>query len=355
MQKDQKMVLILGPIPKEGGVTTYIEETVCFLLKNEFDICIVTFTSLDKSSELLQNLVDRSVKILRLPHDAFEFYKLIISRNIVIIVSNLYYSTLLPFLPFKNKVHVLHGFGKIESGIKRFAIGNLSNLIGDYFSSRVIANSYLTSSINRVLGVKYSEVVPWGVPNIFSQAEIDFSKNREIDLLYIGRIHSSKGLIQIAEGISLCQSTYNTKVNFHVVGGLDYSSDFYVSLRKSLAFVDTKFHGYVSKQDMLKLYTNAKLFISLNPDEPFGFSYIEALACGTPIIAPRGSGISAFVNDGVALLVDVNGESISKSIYDGLSYQWDRSYISDFSNKMFTWEKSGNIILDTVQRLDKGK
>jgi glycosyltransferase involved in cell wall biosynthesis len=346
MPREQKIALILGPIPKEGGVTTYIEEITAFLLRKNYFVYILTFTKSDRSSEFLRESLDNFVEILLLPQDIYNLYKLIISANITIIVSNLYYSLLLPFIPSKRKVHVLHGFGKVETGIARFLIGNLSNLIGNYFSSRVIANSYLTSSVNRVLGIKNSEIAPLGIPNIFSQAEVDFHKSREIDLLYVGRIHPSKGLIRIAEGISLCQSTYNIKVNFHIVGDLSSSLAYQERLEKLLFSVDVKFYGYVCKQDLLKLYTNAKLFISLNPDEPFGFSYVEALACGTPVIAPLGSGISAFVNDKVALLINVDSQSISTSIFSGLSNHWNRAYISEFSKEMFAWEKSGNLILD---------
>jgi len=346
MRREQRVALILGPIPKEGGVTTYIEGITAFLFRKNFFVYILTFTKSDRSSEFLQESFDKPVKILFLPQDVYNLYKLIISESITIIVSNLYYSLLLPFIPSKRKVHVLHGFGKVESGIARFLIGNLSNLIGNYFSSRVIANSYLTSSVNRVLGVKNSEVAPWGVPNVFSQTKVDLPKSREIDLLYVGRIHASKGLIQIAKGVSLCQSTYNIKLNFHIVGDLSSSLVFKENLEKLLFSVDVKFHGYVCKQDLLKLYTNAKLFISLNPDEPFGFSYVEALSCGTPVIAPLSSGISAFVNDKVALLINVDSQSISKSIFSGLSNHWNRAYISEFSKEMFSWEKSGNLILD---------
>jgi glycosyltransferase involved in cell wall biosynthesis len=49
----------------------------------------------------------------------------------------------------------------------------------------------------------------------------------------------------------------------------------------------------------------------INFDEPFGFSVVEAMACGTPVVAMRRGSMSELVLDGEnGLLIDVGGEVV---------------------------------------------
>ncbi|MDO8498206.1 MAG: glycosyltransferase, partial [bacterium] len=51
-----------------------------------------------------------------------------------------------------------------------------------------------------------------------------------------------------------------------------------------------EFLGQVSDEDKIKLYTEAKALIVAAPEEDFGITVVEAMACGTPVIALREGG-----------------------------------------------------------------
>jgi len=56
--------------------------------------------------------------------------------------------------------------------------------------------------------------------------------------------------------------------------------------------------GTVSDEELVKLYSQAKAFLALSKDEDFGITPVEAMACGTPVIAYNGGGYKETVVDG---------------------------------------------------------
>ena len=62
------------------------------------------------------------------------------------------------------------------------------------------------------------------------------------------------------------------------------------------------FSGY-EEQDMARLYKNSDCFVLASRGEGFGMVYLEALACGTPVIATGWGGQTDFLNDTNSLLV----------------------------------------------------
>jgi glycosyltransferase involved in cell wall biosynthesis len=347
-QKLRKTIMILGPIPKEGGVTTFIEELIRISLQKDYITCIVTFTKAKNSSNFIVNYSSPFLVKFFLPKDFYDFLIFTLKNEVTFTISNVYYSCMLSLLKSKAKIHVLHGFGNLETNFLKFIIGNLSNIIGYKFSQKVIANSYLTSSVNRVFGVKYSVVTPWGIPKNFELDTVKESFQRDIDLLYVGRICLTKGLMLILKALSRILNNSNQRINFHLVGALKENLKTHQELQQA-SLDNITYHGYLEKEKIVEIYSRSKLFISLNPEEPFGFTYVEALACGTPIIVPKGCGIAPFLDSRLALLVDMNEHSISETIEYGLSKSWDANEIVSVTRNIFSWERVNEIIFDAYK------
>jgi phosphatidylinositol alpha-1,6-mannosyltransferase len=131
-------------------------------------------------------------------------------------------------------------------------------------------------------------------------------------LLTVGRLYARKGMDRVIESLLLLQQAFPDLV-YLVVGEGPYREDL-VNLASSLGVADRLIlAGEVSDNELADYYALGDLFIMANrtlPDgdtEGFGLVFLEANACGVPVIAGRDGGSPDAVSDGVnGLVIDGN-------------------------------------------------
>lgn len=136
--------------------------------------------------------------------------------------------------------------------------------------------------------------------------DFPFDARGSDDLLFFGRMHPDKGA---AEAIAVANATDRSLAMYGIVQDQGYYERSVVP-----ALNDRVTHpGAVGGEDRTRALGHAAALLHLiNFDEPFGLSVIEAMACGTPVIAINRGSMPELIDHGVTgFLVDSVDEAIA--------------------------------------------
>ncbi len=127
------------------------------------------------------------------------------------------------------------------------------------------------------------------------------------DLLFFGRIHPDKGA---REAIEVALKATRPIGLYGIVQDEGY---FAGEVAPLLDDRRARYHGPVGGDARLAALGRARALLHLvNFDEPFGLSVVEAMACGTPVIASRRGSMPEIIEHGVnGFLVDSADEALA--------------------------------------------
>jgi len=123
-------------------------------------------------------------------------------------------------------------------------------------------------------------------------------------LLFFGRIHPDKGAVEAIDAAERCGITL-------IIAGIVQDQRYFEELVAPRLDGDrVSFIGPVGPAERLELLGGADALLHLiGFDEPFGYSVVEAMACGTPVIAFRRGSMPELIVDGTTgfLVDDIDG------------------------------------------------
>ena len=159
------------------------------------------------------------------------------------------------------------------------------------------------SDADRAPSLRYAATVHHGIPI----DDFPFDPRGSDDLLFFGRIHPDKGA---GEAIRAAAAAGRRLIMAGIVQDEAYNA------REVAPFVDgdrVDFRGVLGGTDRVRALGSAHAMLHLiGFDEPFGLSVIEAMACGTPVIAYRRGSMPELIDDGVTgFLVDNFDEAVA--------------------------------------------
>lgn len=133
--------------------------------------------------------------------------------------------------------------------------------------------------------------------------EFPFDPAGSEDLLFFGRMHPDKGA---AEAIAVAQAT-GRRLNLY---GIIQDQGYFDRAVKPHLTDRIVYHGPVGGEARLQALGQARALLHLiNFDEPFGLSVVEAMACGTPVIAINRGSMPELITPETGVLVSSVAEA----------------------------------------------
>ena len=105
---------------------------------------------------------------------------------------------------------------------------------------------------------------------------------------------------------------------------------------------DIAFVGDQTQDNLNKLYNISDVLAVPSRVEGFGLVAVEALACGTPVVATNNGGMTDFINESVGALVDVEDDvMLEKEISKILKEErvFDRAELANYAKERYSEEK----------------
>lgn len=134
--------------------------------------------------------------------------------------------------------------------------------------------------------------------------EFGINKKYNKVVMFAGRLTENKGIDVLLKSAKKYEDGDTLTI---IAGGGGLMPDLIKQI-KELNLKDVVLLGDQTQENLSKLYNIADVLAVPSRVEGFGLVAIEALACGTPVVATNKGGMTDFINDEVGALVDVENE-----------------------------------------------
>lgn len=183
-----------------------------------------------------------------------------------------------------------------------------------------INNAYIVVAVSEY---QKREILSFGlkepivIPNFINEDDYSLSTNLKktdkFTFLTVGFLVPQKGIDLLIKAIP--KSGLCNVAEFRIVGdGPLFEKYKNLSIKMNVEKC-IKFLGRISRDRVKREFTNCDCFVLPSRHESFGVVYIEALACGKPVIATKCGGPEDIVNDKVGLLIEKeNIEELARAL-----------------------------------------
>lgn len=237
--------------------------------------------------------------------------------------------------------------------------------------SRLVGEKQIVSLVDRVIASTYQEkndlinyyqahsakisLIPGGVnrnrfyiiDRTMALKKLGIDSHEKI-ILSVGRIDPIKGQDLLIRAFSQLEQINGLKIVF--IGGDDQSNQVSNQLKQIIVELKLEehvnFYGRVEHSELLVWYNVAEMLIVSSHHESFGLTTLEAMSCGTPVVASRVKGADNFIAEPQNGLLFSPGSALelSQKINLARQIQWDKNFIRR-STVNLTWNHTAALHL----------
>lgn len=210
-----------------------------------------------------------------------------------------------------------------------------------YFSRESILRSYGLNSFVSYLGVDTELFGPLGI-------------QRDDFVLSVGRCVPAKGFDFIIRALARIDPSSRPPLvivsDNYIPGWKSHLTDLAAE-----AGVDLEIKTLISNDELVRLYNRARLVVYAPYLEPFGFVPLEAMACGTPVVAVKEGGVrESVLCCETGILTERDEEAFALAVTKLLGDRWRREKMSknciESIQKFWTLDHAGERLLNHLNR-----
>jgi len=231
---------------------------------------------------------------------------------------------------------------------------------------RVIVPSECTRrDVVSLLGVPEERirVVPLGVSAHFrpieDAAEIAAVRRRyglpELYVLYVGNLEPKKNLPHLIRALAASRRTGRLTHRLVIAGRKAWhTAELRRTIRTYRLHDAVVFPGEIRESDLPALYSGASLFVFPSLYEGFGLPPLEAMACGTPVVATRAGALPEVLGNAALLLSSGDVRQLRIAMEKVMNNRFLRNSLRARGierAKRFTWENTARKTLDVYAEI----
>lgn len=177
-------------------------------------------------------------------------------------------------------------------------------------------------------------------------------------ILYVGKVQSRKNISRLIRAYSLLKQWKNIEHKLVLVGRKTWLSTEALKTISSLGLEEEVIQtGHVPDDDLPSFYNAADLFVYPSLFEGFGIPTLEAMACGTPVVASRASSLPEVVGDAAVLVDPYDEEAMAVAMNEVLTDQGLRSRLIEkgfAQSKKYSWGETAKKTLAVYDAVYSG-
>jgi len=172
-------------------------------------------------------------------------------------------------------------------------------------------------------------------------------------ILYMGTCEPRKNLITLFEAYRWLLGRGHGETRLVIAGQQGWGTDDPRRKTRELGLTGkVTFTGYVQDEDQPAVYAGAELLAFPSLYEGFGLPPLEAMACGTPVVASNVASMPEVVGDAGILVDPLDARALGRameSILSDQSLQEELRVLGAARARDFTWDRTARCSLEAIE------
>ena len=233
-------------------------------------------------------------------------------------------------VPYVLEFHHISGYPKAANlKEKIYANSILWKLYWKIFGSRAsavrVVNQKQTPEFLKKAGIPEERMVY--IPSMYIDLDVFKPMNfpKEYDLIFVGRLETNKGINLLFEAVSKLK-VKSEKLKVLIVGAGHLSASLKSKVKSLKLENNVIFHGFAKDfPEIAELMNKSKILIMPSYNEGGPRVVLEAMACGTPVLATNVGLMPDFADKNAIKIIDWNAEDIASKAEELLENEDERN------------------------------